>query len=1327
MSDHLLVPMHMDAMVLNEEQSIATPFARFSMKYQQLQSFNSAEPRPFSGDTQQPGAGIYLHWTLPDALRHGVEQGDGEVTFPLIPNRWLVVRTLAGANPDKAVKAWLLQSDYMDSTDGSSAYIDPYQLNQYGTPNPTKIGRALRFSADTTSLPSAPEQPFLQAVAPASAWFVMYEPGIQNVLAFYDDMTADDDQTALEQGQLSYYVVGWYADPSSDPLKGLEWQVNPDDATQYTLPAFDWSVYTSADNLPENMLVHAVCPDVPWDADGPTPPPVNYPTNTKDTVKVAIGNTAIDALSAIVRLESDNPIEADMLEAFYYELIHQFDQPGSQEALNMSIREQWYGTSEGGIIWTIVSKEQEDTNLPEAMDVSLSETQKDKLAQLNVTQMESDRQERILESMQWTLAGLWWKYRWQQYKMPPLPNSPDYVNWTGTQLGQHIGVDSGGECDPANCNDPHGTDPSKESWYHCKVWAQQNLLNKLSQQVDQTKAAVGLNDDQEFKANTLPVYYTPNDPVVLVTGLGRSTNYDPVGAVLCRIPAQAINALTINEAFYCAAGSCDHNIQAQIPELADPHQLLPAGIQTLNTENFFLSPELFAQNVLGDINQAAAVESAIEAAAQTKPGLDVNFPPPTYAYLPWQQPWIPLLLEWEVEVLKEPAYTCPEPPKDTSNPINRESCIPNLDHWEFNGSDYVWSGPTTVSGNNFSESDSAQMTFDGRTFVTPQVSFNLAAKLDAFVKNHQFRNPDLEKLLENLDQIVDQLESMDILSQRLSGMMALMEQRNLLSNISPSTDPLVSDLVGSEYQGYPAPFPSKISESSPPPWDFAPLRGTFFVIKKLTVIDNFGRSIDLMLSNYSADPQTSTSVSEYYFYPVAARDLRVSATIPKPPSPDNPAQGSTVERMLQLGPRVIQDSKLNFPLLSNDGSDTKLPLKADANPVCGWVVPNHLDQSFSLYAPDGTAWGELYLSLHYDNGTQQYIPVWQPDPTNPNAPQSLDEIPNSYVKDMFTTLIARQDNGQAFADLLQVIDETLWTINPWSQPSDQELSVLIGRPLVIVRASLNLTLRGLAWRNQDWWNTFKLSSYNQPPPDACQPVDLAAINGDIETPLWPIRLGSQILNNDGLVGYYADNTSGVETTYNTFYAVHLPPDLSTDSYLKHIQPGNYFSLRLVDDSFSTLDPDQNQEQVLTMLVDPRAPVHAFSGISPAAQLDIPDAYISEALANIYYLFRAGPFLTPPDSVQVPPPAERDGTWSWFDHVLDATVGITNEDGKVHFPSTAPLVKEGWLKFQPTPPTLSEPQEKERPEKRSPKKDQPPDEAASKKRKLKPPKGPYRWD
>src|SRR6266498_6113679 len=65
-------------------------------------------PDPFSERAPRP-KGAYLHWALPDALTGGSGTAHGgDVSFPPIPDRWLVVR-LSTPQPGarRAVTAWV--------------------------------------------------------------------------------------------------------------------------------------------------------------------------------------------------------------------------------------------------------------------------------------------------------------------------------------------------------------------------------------------------------------------------------------------------------------------------------------------------------------------------------------------------------------------------------------------------------------------------------------------------------------------------------------------------------------------------------------------------------------------------------------------------------------------------------------------------------------------------------------------------------------------------------------------------------------------------------------------------------------------------------------------------------------------------------------------------------------------------------------------------------------------------------------------------------------------------------------------------------------------
>jgi hypothetical protein len=1231
----LLVPMHVDAMVANPAAAVVTPFLRFQMDYGRLSGAGDPAPDPFVGaSTTPPAPGIYLHWTLPKALRHGTHKTETGVTeFPLIPNRWLVSRIEAGAAPDRAVKSWVLESDYADPVKGSSAYyLDPQANNGKGT----RIGRKLRLSADLKSLP-AQSAPFLRAIGPGNVHFSVYSPGVMDVLAFHDDLTGLDDATPVAAGTFTYNVVGWYSDPASDPLAPTKWQAGADKVS-FANDTFDWTVYAAGGELPRRMLVHGLVPDLAWRRDADSLAPPNYPAHIPSTVRVAVGRSAIDALAAMIALETKSETEGDLLAAFSYGLLEQYDRAGSREALAAERHRHQFTASSGGTVWSIVPAERDGSG--DQKPVILTKGQKTALATLNTRQHEADRQQRILQSMQWNLRALWWKNRWQQREQENPPVDGDAVTWLATQLPLQVGEGGSGS----------------SGWYINKVRAQITAVAQRKADVESAKAAIQLDSKRQLlKARSAAAFHHPNDPVLLISGLGRSTNFDPHDGVVCRLATQAISALTVSGTSY----RLDAN--AKKPLLADPNGLLPDGVQQLHAEAVILSPHVFAAAAGANSDAVAQAYKALPAATAGIP-----FPPPAYAAGPWQQPWVPLLLDWEVTVLRDPAY---------SGAPKQPTCTFHQERWQFDGMDHAWAGPTKPQGNDFSATD-LQMTLQGRTFLTPYLSLTLADQLQEYLDKHKTRDPDIAALLADVKTYMDKLSGKDLLSQRLSGLLSMMVQRSPRGHAAPTG--AVADAVGAT-RDHPLPFPDQHSSAAPAVWDFAPMAGTFFVIKRLSVIDSFGRTIDLMLANNSTAPPKSDTPFDAYFRPIVARDMKAATT--QDPVPNLAQTHDLTERLVKLPPRLIQDSQLSFRLIANDASAADIERTAEANPVCGWVVANHLDRSLAFYGPDGSAWGELYLALVGKGG---FARAWQPDPTNPAAPQSVGAIPNEFVRAILQNLWDRQDNGAGIDDLLRVIDDTLWTVIPQGRRKDHEPAVLIGRPLAILRAELTLRLRGLPYTNQDWGNTFQDVSG-----DADAPAGIGAVDGGVLNLLWPVRIGSETLRHDGTIGYYADDAQNPGNSFSAFNCVTLPATANS-GYVRQVgQNGNYPRLRLVDDSTVSLDPKLNQVSRLTLLVDPRCSVHAVTGLLPTVTLDIPHAFVGPALKRMAYTFRAGPLLTPPDALRIPIPAASKGAWSWFDKVTNATVALTPADGRPRIAAVPPRTIEGWLKFVPVAPPSKE--------------------------------------
>ena len=226
----------------------------------------------------------------------------------------------------------------------------------------------------------------------------------------------------------------------------------------------------------------------------------------------------------------------------------------------------------------------------------------------------------------------------------------------------------------------------------------------------------------------------------------------------------------------------------------------------------------------------------------------------------------------------------------------------------------------------------------------------------------------------------------------------------------------------------------------------------------------------------------------------------------------------------------------------------------------------------------------------------------------------------------------------AFDALLDVVDTTLWTTDPLGSRRDQSMSVLAGRPLALVRAGLTLALAAPAIRDVSWDATLE------------PPVP------DFLSQSFSVRLGDLPTRDDGLVGYFADDD------YEVFNSVAAPSEITPQAYVHPIGPradgtANWLSLEPVEPPVPAAP-----SHILTLLVDPRAGVHATSGVLPVTRLDLPASFVDDALSAMEVTFRLDPALTfvqstptqqgeapeYPNAVVLPAPAEQAGTWSFWD-------------------------------------------------------------------------------
>ena len=192
MSAHTLyVPINVQAMVVNDEARKGQNFQRWKMDYSILSSHGSPNPATFSGNTalnwnNDPGAnGVYLHWTLPQALNTGAQQNTGALQYPLVPNRWLVLR-YSGPLDQRVATAWVVESDFLDPNDGTSTYIDPRSTDRIRV---TLIGRKVDLAGWSES---GTDELFLTSVGTGDLTFSAYQPYNENVFSIHDPLAEQE-------------------------------------------------------------------------------------------------------------------------------------------------------------------------------------------------------------------------------------------------------------------------------------------------------------------------------------------------------------------------------------------------------------------------------------------------------------------------------------------------------------------------------------------------------------------------------------------------------------------------------------------------------------------------------------------------------------------------------------------------------------------------------------------------------------------------------------------------------------------------------------------------------------------------------------------------------------------------------------------------------------------------------------------------------------------------------------------------------------------------------------------------------------------------------
>ena len=1178
----LFVPIHLDALVLAKPDLFVGPSAHFARLPHMWQGTDvnpdvpnlgkSVVAPPFQDRSFLLGAGVHLHWALPDGLTRAqhVKDGDSKPAgpgsgfihsggFPAVPNRWLVVRRHEIAGHWVADQTWVVESDYLWPSDHDSdnhvsvpsAWTDPESGRPAKRPF-RRIGRqgaGEQYSAglDGNSHLARP----LTAMGYGEPTFATVYQNCHSVFGLHD--------TCVPTTDTRYEVFGWYGDPDHDPLRCVL-QSEKDDAarTEAVASRFGWRV-SKTEKIPANA--ETVCfVSLTISAKREEKP-------RSGKVELAYGNTASEALSAHLARKMAGQACRDSLEDQLESVLLGPRLSGKQldraARLADARHEKGYVATFGGWIWTVKSQEPPEHRLQDAkmqgedaapVDSELAA----RLAKLNGLQREHDRAVLDVEAARGQLFADWCKYMQVVY--------PSFVTWQDHETfdGDGLRVFIEQQADAV------------EALVRAKQGATVDALEKARQSVADRVAEINKNGPKgkakQLALQTIPGprFYRPTEPVVLIHGdavraterHGQDGREDEDDMLRCDLSTAALLSA------------------ARVPDA----EALCAQLDRLR-----------ADSATGK-SQADRI-----------------------GFCTWEQPWHPVLLEWEVELF----------PIKRGDLSGGENYPPNhiTDHYSLPVNAAELTSTQVLSGDpkhgNF---------YQGSSMLTPHARLQHEAALRAYVvehcgcsgeqlkKNRAMVEAEYRAKLSLHGQTADdpvstalralgEIDEKEYLSQALTGIndafLGLHQSYQL-----PIGDPIgfaseqdlaqrVRDLVLSFNRSAP-------DEAG----GFDPIRAGWLIVRKLRLVDTFGQILDLDVKN------AVKSVS---------RSLRQSDD----------------DSTMFLPARFVQPARVNLRWLATAHSTAETGTTSASSPVCGWLIVDNLDSSLWVHDANGRALG--VISSGSETGLWQA--GWQAAPGNDAATQvwNIDDPHLRRVAEWFV----EHSGPQVWDRILEKIETALGNIDPEGSAHHEDLAVLMGQPLAVTRAELSVSLAG--------------------PPALHQGVD--AFFKDVmtggrrtdrfEDVMVPVRLGAHERANDGLVAYWRETPKGLSAEALWPQSDELAPVLVAPS--SHQTP---VTLTMLVDPLAEVHATSG-------VLPPKS-------ITIPASL-----YAAELKRLEISFRSLGPILTRIGRLDLPLPAEPGYAWSWIERddcgwsVVAGDIGASQDDGAFSGPIVA---REGWMRL-----------------------------------------------
>ena len=1262
-----MVPVRIDALYLSSSEPAAEPTADF----RNLPYFDSDEDRDVNSDTPWLGdtvasppfensnmtlqAGMHLHWSLPDGLCHGKVVNDenganGSVEMPTVPNRWLVRRRKSDTLPEE--RSWVIESDYLWPPQEQAPAINIFHFRENMKGRPYRfLGRKLtleQWQAEQDS-PDDHSREYLTkltAFGHGEPTFAAYYQNCMTVFGFHDPELVN---VGIAEG-VHYDLIGWYDSGTHGPV--LSWDVDSNRDSSLIEPLRGWR--TAAKDGPEQLVCYSSLQVTSGIS-------LSTSSSTTGEYKVAVGNTASEALCALLAKEIADDLKdtTPPLQIKLNELSQQIEEQLevlniegqlASETQDMGLRLRRYRHQKsfapvtGSVQWTIQADQPDKSNL--------SDNILDKLRQLNATQARYDRQLQELEHSRRQLYGDWCNYMRCVYRPPDGGRS------------QYLDIDE--------------IVAFIEERSLVKVQRLLGMVETSRKQLIEDKAVTnaliihhnqkersGNTPDAPFVAQSdtpgLPTqfvlrsvpgarHWQPAEPVVLMTGgkiqlgerHGRDSRFSVDDTLFCQI-AQ-LTEDRVEDAMKTLTGPSD--LLGWIKEQGELSNEPSIGFQTVDAHRPW-NPLFLDWGI--DLHSA-------EARNPDAPGsYDVEVITDNYklgSKYPDLQPDI-LRVDDNPDRFSGRCIL-----GSTSSSVMRERIEDTVQRRVLDSKPETWA---TEAGSVFFKEISAWHKRDEKPHALPTTPAQLQALWAWYEKrpllqdgNSRYQDPlyctlcAYRKLFDNADaqdaDAAQPLRPRAFLGQALSGF-----NEELLQWKSGLTLPIDEPIGLKPYRDFSrriAAAVGRTNEWSPEPTNaFSPLRSGLLKLDSLRLVDSYGQVAKIPVDHEVIIPAP---------YRVPARP-----------------------GVAFMPPRLVPPARVTFRWLDARSEIAGEMLEEAAlSPICGWLLPERLNGRLLVFSGDGSPLGALAA----DKNTQTL--EWVRAPGLSFLSDEACEAGREWLKEVSAAYYQQAENGfasetQKLRDInsrdlgelgasidnrrlarvllylwatrssdflekfLSTLDNAMANIDPEGTTSMGSMALLMGRPVAVIGAELNLELKDKPAVRQDW-TAFMLDQYrHHRDTDAFDRVS------------FPLRLGQFKSRNDGVLGYWREEFDGF--TDNTFVA-QAADDNEPGRPLEITetgQPGLTARINAHDandpvDGLNFTQSVADPPMQTTLLFDPRGRAHLTSGILPVKSIDIPRHLWEPALEAIRVWFPTGPLLSPPNQRRVPTPVLTDRQWSWLE-------------------------------------------------------------------------------